>query len=137
MGNIVRGRKTEDRIKAERTLVTVRAAGAFKSKVTSVKKKTAAKEINEIIEWKFGRKNTRTGQHQGRRTTAYEVEEETLDNTDKEVIKFVRRYVQQKNSSLSLIYHADYSILTFCKILVTIIPNNGVLYYILFPEELR
>ena len=24
----------------------------------------------------------------------------------------------------------------FCKILVTIIPNNGVLYYILFPEEL-
>ena len=36
MGNIVRGRKTQDRIKAERTLVTVRAAGAFKSKVTSV-----------------------------------------------------------------------------------------------------
>ena len=96
MGNIVRGRKTEDRVKAERTLVTVRAAGAFKSKVTSVKKKTAAKEIEEIIEWKFGRKNTRTGQpvHQGRRTTAYEMEEETLDNTDKEVIKFVRRYVQ-------------------------------------------
>ena len=93
MGNIVRGRKTEDRIKAERTLVTVRAAGAFKSKVTiaSVKKKTAAKEIEEIIEWKFGRKNTRTGQHQGRRTTAYEMKEETLDNTDKEVIKFVRR----------------------------------------------
>ena len=94
MGNIVRGRKTEDRIKAERTLVTVRAAGAFKSKAKSGKKKTAAKEIEEIIEWKFGRKNTRTGQHLGRRTTAYEVEEETLDNTDKEVIKFVRRYVQ-------------------------------------------
>lgn len=51
MGNIVRSRKTQDRIKAERTLVTVRAAGAFKSKVTSVKKKTAAKEIEEIIEW--------------------------------------------------------------------------------------
>lgn len=94
MGNIVRGRKTEGSIKAERTLLTVRAAGAFKSKVKSDKKKTAAKEIEKIIEWKFGRKNTRTGQHQGRRTTAYEVEEETLDNTDKEVLKFVRRYVQ-------------------------------------------
>ena len=43
----------------------------------------------------------------------------------------------KKNSSLSLIYHADYSILTFCKILVTIIPNNGILYYILFPGEER
>lgn len=97
MGNIVRGgktegRKTEGSIKAERTLLTVRAAGAFKSKVKSGRKKTAAKEIEEIIE--FGRKNTRTGQHQGRRTTVYEVEEETLDDTDKEVIKFVRRYVQ-------------------------------------------
>ena len=94
MGNFIRSGNTEDGIKAEHTLLTVRAAGAFKSKVKRGKKKTAAKEIEEIMEWKFGRKNARTGQKQGKLTTVHEAEGETLDNTDKGVIKFVRRYVQ-------------------------------------------
>ena len=96
MGNIIRGETTEDGINPERALLTVRAAGAFKSKVNNAKRKTVADEIEEIIEWKFRRNNTaNNGQQPGRITTASDVQVQTLEDTDDtEVLKFVRRYVQ-------------------------------------------
>ena len=92
MGNIVHGSATEDGIKPERTILTVRAVGAFKTNVSRAKQKSAAEQIDEIIEWKFRRKNTVSRLHPGRLAQVDKQEETDSDDPEKEVLKFVHRY---------------------------------------------
>lgn len=88
MGNVVQSGRIQ-KPEPEQTLATVRAAGAFKAKLKQSKTKTATEQIEDILEWKFHRRQA------GARKLASvnELQEETKDNTkaSKEVLKFVHR----------------------------------------------
>lgn len=86
MGNSIHAGRRE-KVKPEQTLATVRAAGAFKARIKQSKRKTAAEQIEEILEWKFRRKNI------GARKldTVDELQEQITNDPEKEVLKFVHR----------------------------------------------
>ena len=91
MGNIIHGER-EEGIKPESALFTVTAAGTFKAKLNRAKRKTTADQIDEILEWKFRRKDTLNSP--GRLATVDEEHEQnsaSFDDQEREVMKFVHR----------------------------------------------
>ena len=92
MGNVnVIHAHRRDLIKPERTLATVQAAGAFRAKVDPYKRKSTAKLIDEIQEWKFRRKDSADRLHTGRLQTFDDEQEHDPEQQEKEVLKFVHR----------------------------------------------
>ena len=93
MGNVIQRGREED-VKPEQTLFTVTAAGAFKAKVSRVKRtRSTAEQIEEILEWKFRRKGPSFSTQTGRLGTVDEVREQSSDDQENEVLKFVHRFV--------------------------------------------
>ena len=80
MGNIIHREQSTKPKSALFTVTAVRAAGIFKAKLNGTKRKTTAEQIEEILEWKFRRKNTGLGH-----------EEISADEQEREVMKFVHR----------------------------------------------
>ena len=94
MGNAAQsGRHVQRKDKPGPTLATVRAAGAFKAKLKQSKTKTATEQIEDILEWKFRRRQPGARKPVRKLASVNEVQEETKDDVEasKEVLKFVHR----------------------------------------------
>ena len=92
MGNVVQsGRYVQRQEKPGPALATVRAAGAFKAKLKQ--SKTATEQIEDILEWKFRRRQASARKPVRKLASVNELQEETKDNVEasKEVLKFVHR----------------------------------------------